>query len=176
MAERASKSGAKKVSAASDRRVSPARAGLAKTVPVTPIPQADDVPATCGLLRAVRNELILRIDHSEVSLRGEMQAIKVELQDEMRAIKVELRQEMQAIKVELQGEIRALRQEVRELQVQVGQIQTTLAQVQVDVARMLVLVEEQNARNKVVLDGLAASFARHERTEERLDALEKRTG
>ncbi len=40
-------------------------------------------------------------------------------------------------------------------------------------ARMTLLLEEQNARNKVVLDGLVAVMARQERTETRLDRVEE---
>jgi hypothetical protein len=37
----------------------------------------------------------------------------------------------------------------------------------------LLLVEEQNARNRIVFDGLTSLFTRQERTEARVDALEK---
>ena len=40
-------------------------------------------------------------------------------------------------------------------------------------ARMLLLLEEQNARNKVVLDGLVAVMARQERAEHRIDRVEE---
>ncbi len=39
-------------------------------------------------------------------------------------------------------------------------------------ARIALLVEEQNSRNKVVLDGLASVLARQDRVEERLAAVE----
>jgi len=221
MAERASKSGAKRVSTANDRRVSSPRAGLAKIVPATPIPQADDVPATCGLVRAVRNELLLRIDHSESLLMSEIQTIKIELRAEMQTIKVELQvqtgkvqgtvarvqadvtqlqvhvthlqadvtqlqvhvthlqadvTQLQVHVTHLQADVTQLRADVTQLQADVAHLKADVTHVRTDVARMLVLMEEQNARNKVVLDGLAASFARHEHTEKRLDALEKRGG
>jgi hypothetical protein len=42
-----------------------------------------------------------------------------------------------------------------------------------DIARVIYLVEEQNSRNKVVLDGLASMFSRQEQGERRIDAVEE---
>ena len=39
--------------------------------------------------------------------------------------------------------------------------------------RVALLVEEQNARNRIVLDGLASLFERQDRVEAKVDALQK---
>jgi len=43
---------------------------------------------------------------------------------------------------------------------------------QAQMARMEVLMEEQNARNKIVLDGITALFSRQNQVEERVTQVE----
>lgn len=45
--------------------------------------------------------------------------------------------------------------------------------IKADIARLGFLIEEQNARNKIVLDGLAAFIDRQARVEQRMDAIEE---
>ena len=52
-------------------------------------------------------------------------------------------------------------------------IEAKIEQLASSVHRIGVLVEEQNARNNIVLDGLTNLFDRQERHEERTSALEK---
>jgi septal ring factor EnvC (AmiA/AmiB activator) len=102
------------------------------------------------MLGEVRTELLERIDQS----------------------KNELRAEIQQVKTELRAEIQELRGEISEVKVGLLAVQAELHAVRADVARIAFLVEEQNARNKVVLDGLVAVIARQDRLEQRMDNVE----
>jgi chromosome segregation ATPase len=54
------------------------------------------------------------------------------------------------------------------------QMNAKLEQVISESARIAMLVEEQNSRNQIVLEGLTGLWQRQERIEERVEALEKR--
>jgi uncharacterized protein (UPF0335 family) len=96
------------------------------------------------MLGEVRTELLERIDQSKSELRGEIQQVKGELLGEIYQVKATLHA-----------------------------VEAGLHAVQADVARIALLVEEQNARNKVVLDGLVAVMTRQERVEHRMDKVEE---
>ncbi len=136
------------------------------------VPLADDVPATAGMLRLVRAELLQRMDQAGGELRGEMQQMKGELRGEMQQMKDELRGEMQQMKDELRGEMQQLKKEMSAMNVGLVSVQTDIHGLRADMTRVLCLVEEQNVRNRTVLDGLMGVVARQERVERRVDAVE----
>ena len=109
---------------------------------------AAELPATRAMLGAVRTELLERIDQTKVELRTEIQETKAEL-----------RAEIQDVKVELGARL--------------GRVEAGLHEVKAEVARVAFLVEEQNARNKVVLDALVSFIDRQDRLEERMDGVEE---
>ena len=138
--------------------------------PATPpaaasIPTANDVPATCGMLGAVRTELLERIDQSRFELRAEMREMKHELRAEMHEMKGELRAEMHEMKGELRAEIGAVA-------VGLDGVRAELSGVKAEVSRIACLMEEQNARNKIVLDALVSVIDRQGRVEQRVDSVE----
>ncbi len=118
------------------------------------IPTANEVPATCGMLGAVRTELLERIDQSRFELRAEMREMKHELRAEMHEMKGELRAEIGAVAVGLDG------------------VRAELYGVKAEVSRIACLMEEQNARNKIVLDALVSVIDRQGRVEQRVDSVE----
>ena len=59
------------------------------------------------------------------------------------------------------------------LEAKIHEVKAEIHEVKGGMARMLLLLEEQNARNKVVLDGLVAVMARQERAEHRIDRVEE---
>lgn len=114
------------------------------------VPPAQDVPVTCGMLFGVRTELLERIDQTAGVLRAEMQQMKGELCAEIGKVNVRLDV--------LQADVHGLKADVHGLKA--------------DMARMLCLIEEQNARNKIALDAITSVLDRQGRTEQRMDAVE----
>ena len=101
------------------------------------------VPVTVEMLRQTRNELVARIDASEKTLSAE-------------------------IKLQIHG----VRSEFNGLRSEFDGMRAELHEVRADVARIVVLVEEQNARNAVVLEGLTNLWHRQSHQEKRTDDLE----
>jgi hypothetical protein len=115
------------------------------------VPTAGELPVTRTMLSEVRTELIERIEHSKSELRAEMQLVKGELREEIRQVKAE----------------------VHEIKVRMHAHEAGLHGVKAELARLALLVEEQNARNKVVLDALMAVMTRQGRVEHRVDEVEE---
>ncbi|MCC6558498.1 MAG: hypothetical protein IT372_36635 [Polyangiaceae bacterium] len=75
--------------------------------------------------------------------------------------------------VEVRGELLSrIDQTKEELKADIQAVKVDVHGVKADVARMLFLMEDQNARNKVVLDGLSAFMDRQTRVEQRMDVVE----
>ena len=69
----------------------------------------------------------------------------------------------------LDSKISGLDSKISGVNSEVGGIHSKLSALQADFHRVGVLVEEQNARNAIVLDGYASLFERQERVEKKLD-------
>lgn len=104
---------------------------------------ADDVPVTRGMIVAMRTELLERIDQG----REEAKAANKRLDAKIDSVRAEMRAEIHEVKAEIH-------------------------EVKAGVARIEALVEEQNARNKVVLDGITALLSRQNQVEQRVEQVE----
>jgi chromosome segregation ATPase len=120
-------------------------------------PKTKDLPATQGIVHLVRNELkenILEIKAELRKMNGKFDQVDAKfVQVDARFDQVDARfdqmdAKMDAMKHELKGEI----------------------------SRLAVLVEEQNARNSIVLEGLSGLFYRQEKVETRIDNVETNVG
>src|SRR5262249_40978193 len=111
-------------------------------VPKIQIPSAttEDQPATRRMLSLVRDELVQRMDSGNSTLRGEI---------------AELRGELRSNVAELRGSIEELR----------GELRGNILELRADYSRMAILLEEQNANNRIVLEGLQALWQRQDRIE-----------
>lgn len=118
------------------------------------MPTADELPVTRAMLSAVRTELLERVDQVQNKLEAKIHEVRAEVQ-------------------EVRAEVHALKAEVHGLKAEIHEIKADIHEIKGGMARMMLLLEEQNARNKVVLDGLVAVMARQERTETRLDRVEE---
>lgn len=117
---------------------------------VTTYPRAaGDAFVNQKMLYKVRDELIAYTDVKFHEVKAEIHAVKAEIH--------ELRAEIHAVKAELQE----IKTEIHELKSQFSQLEKTMHKV-------ALLVEEQNNRNKIVLDGLAQLFERQERVEKKI--------
>jgi hypothetical protein len=110
--------------------------------------RSKDVFVTQAMLYAVRDELKSDIN----GLRREMRS--------------EIRTETSKLGTEIRAEVSKLGSEVSKLGVEVSKLSSNMY-------RLTALVEEQNARNIAVMDGLTNLFSRQERIEARVDQVEK---
>lgn len=117
-------------------------------------PTAAEVPVTRAMLGEVRTELLERIDQAKDELRAEIHGVRAELHH-------------------LKAEVHELRAEIHEVKAELHEVKAGLHGVQAEVARIGLLIEEQNARNKVVLDALMAIIDRQSRIEQRMDKVEE---
>jgi len=106
-------------------------------------PTAAEVPVTAAMLGSVRTEVLQRIDQA----REEARADNLRLDAKIDAVKAELKAELHGVKAGLH-------------------------EVKAGMARIEVLVEEQNARNKIVLDGITALLSRQNQVEDRVTQVE----
>ena len=74
-----------------------------------------------------------------------------------------------SVREELKSEIRAVKSQVKGLE---SRLDSRLEKVQAEIHRIALMVEEQNARNIIVMNGLGSLFNRHQRVEDRQSAVE----
>jgi chromosome segregation ATPase len=140
---------------AAPRKAAPARNAVAA-------PTAAEVPVTYAMLREVRTELLERIDQAKAELRSDMQRMEARLDAKIDAQGISLRSEM--------AELRA---EVKEVKADLTALRGEVHGMRAELARVASMVEEQNARNRIVLDGLMAYIDRQNRLEKRMDDVEE---
>lgn len=79
---------------------------------------------------------------------------------------------LQLVRTELKADIRMLRSEVKagfnQVDAKLNQMDSKFEQVLSEVARVGVLVEEQNSRNNIVMEGLNGLWQRQQRVESRV--------
>lgn len=74
------------------------------------------------------------------------------------------------VRMELKSEMKAGFSQVN---ARFNQVDARFEQVLSEIARIGILVEEQNSRNRIVLEGLSGLWERQERVEKRVDHFEK---
>ena len=153
------------------------------------VPTADEVPITSAMLAGVRTEILRRIDQAREEAKADNRRLDAKINvvcaesnansyktDVMRENVVQMRTTVNAVRTELKSDISELKSEISELrtEMRVGfhELKSAYHGMQASLARMETLMEEQNARNKIVLEGLASSLSRHDEAEARIGALE----
>jgi chromosome segregation ATPase len=111
---------------------------------------ADGLPVTRRMLGDVRSELLSRMDQHKHELKAEIQGVRSELRKEIQEVKTTV----DAVQADIHG------------------VKADIHGVKADVVRIGFLIEEQNARNKIVLDALSAFMDRQGRVEQRMDGVE----
>ncbi len=145
------------------------------------------------MLAGVRTEVLKRIDQGREEARAENQKLdgKIEKVDaKIDAVRAELKGDIQkvdakvdAVRAELKGDIQkvdakvdAVRAELHEMRAElkgdIHGLNAAVHEVKAGMARIEVLVEEQNARNRIVLDGIAALLSRQNQVEQRVAQVE----
>ncbi len=165
----------------------PSRTNRSKVpTPPTSYPRsAQDAFVTQKMLYSVRDELMAHTDGRFHELKTEIHGTKREIngvKSEIHEVKAEIHEiksEVHEVKSEIHGvkaeihevksEIHGVKAEIHEVRAEIHEVKAGLAKLDKSVHRVALLVEEQNNRNKIVLDGLAQLFTRQDRIEKKLD-------
>ena len=112
----------------------------------TPVPTATDVPVTNTMLGKVRTEVLQRIDQAREEARADNQRLDAKID---------------AGKADVQG-----------VKAEIHDLKEAFHGMQAQLTRMEVLIEAQDARNKIVLDGITALLSRQNQVEDRVRQVE----
>lgn len=107
--------------------------------------KSDDVPATKAMLYLVRDGLEASDKRNYKNLKSDIENLRAEVKADIQSLRKEVKTDIQDLKDFIKFEMH----------------------------QMKLLIEEQNARNIFVLDGLTSLFDRQDRLEKRVDKLEK---
>lgn len=147
--------------------------------------KANDVPVTRKMLYIVRDEL--KADTRSLERKMDAQFKRVDSRfdkmesrfDKMesRFDKVESRfNEMESRFDEVESRFDEMNSKFNGIDSRFLQIEARLEKMSGDIHRIALLVEEQNAKNTFVLDGLTSLFHRQDRVEARMQRFEKERG
>ena len=118
-----------------------------KTPPKIPILKTGDLPATQSMLTTLRKQIKSEINSSEKRLESKINQVE--------------------------SKINQVESKINQVESKINQVESKIELVLSEMHRMAILMEEQNSRNKFVLDGYASLYERQDRLELRFDAHEK---
>lgn len=140
------------------------------------VPRKADVPVTQKMLHLVRDQLQEQMLGTEHRLRAEIESSTESVRQEFRSTAESLRQELhsrtESLKQEIHSTRDSLHKDMSEIKVNIETLHADVHDIRSDIHRLGGLIEEQNARNAVVMDGLGILFGRQERVENRMDHFE----
>lgn len=131
--------------------------------------KADALESKIDVLESKMDRLDSKIDTGDASLRTEIASVNTNLRQEIASVNENLKKEIASVKSELKTDIELLR---CELKADIAEVKSDVQKVLVAVHRVTALVEEQNSRNRYVLDGYQSLHDRQDRVESRVDELE----
>jgi chromosome segregation ATPase len=167
------------------------------------VPPAWDAPASCGMLAELRSEtqghfervdqrfdrvdqrfdrvdqrldgmdqrferVDQRFDSMDRSIAGVENRIMVEI--------LELRGRLNGVQAgvhSLENQIQGVKAEIHEVKLNIHEVKADIHEVKALFSRMSYLMEEQNVRNRIVLEGLTHVIDRQDRSELRMDKVEE---
>ena len=94
--------------------------------------------------------------------------VRDELKESISGLRMEFKADFHGVK----SEIHELRSEIHGMKSDIDGVKSELHGVKSELHRVALLVEEQNARNIFVLDGLTGLYGRQDRVESKTDAVE----
>jgi hypothetical protein len=113
-----------------------------------PSARAGDQPATRKMLGLVRDEL-----------KSDIRSLELKMESELGSVRAEMAAEFGSVRAEMAAGFGSVRAEV-------GGLRSEMSGIRAEVARMHLLLEEQNANNRIVLEGLQALWQRQDRLEQ----------
>ena len=154
--------------------------------------KSSDVPATRAMLYLVRDGLeataqknfrVLKQDISELKLndgalraefKSDLAELRAEFKSDLAELRAEFKSDLAELRAEFKSDLAALRTEIKsDIKNLENQIVDLKDFIKSEMHQMKLLIEEQNARNIFVLDGLTNLFDRQDRLEKRVEKLEK---
>jgi chromosome segregation ATPase len=140
--------------------------------------RAREVPVTQIMLFGVRDELKAHVRAEIHGVNGQVRGVRAEFKRidarfsemEARFNKVNARfNEIDARFNEIDARFNEIDARFNEVDVRFERVEASIQNLISEVHRLAILIEEQNARNRIVLDGLTGLFARQERLEAKID-------
>ncbi len=115
-------------------------------------------------------------DRDLPATQGMLQLVRTELKSEMRAgfKKVDARfAQMEGRFAQMEGRFAQIDERFARIDEQFALVHSGMAELTAQVSRIALAVEEQNSRNKIVMDALSGLWTRQDRVEQRMDGFEK---
>ena len=142
-----------------------------------PSARSEDQPASRKMLSLVRDELLKKMDSGFSSLMGEIHGLKSEnheIKSGFHGLKSDIhgiKSEIHGIKSDIHGlksEIHGLKSDIHDVKSEIRGFEGRFQSLEAGNSRMQLLLEEQNANNRIVLEGLQALWQRQDRIEQSL--------
>jgi len=136
--------------------------------------KSGEVPATMNVVHSVRDELNHKIDSVKTELHHKIDSVKTELNHKIDSVKTELNHKIDSVKTELNHKIDSVNADLSGKMDSLNtKMDTGFNHLSNQIHQIKILMEEQNARNRYVLDGYASLYERQERLEQEWKAIKK---
>ncbi len=99
---------------------------------------------------------------SQPASRKMLSLVRDELNETIEQVRIELKEDIRKVRIELTGEIEQVRGDVAQFR---AEMKINFSEIRAITHRTSLLVEEQNANNRIVLEGLQALWQRQDRLE-----------
>lgn len=130
--------------------------------------KSNQVAVTKAMLFQVRNEMKEFVGSKFQSLESKFHDVKSDVHA-MKSDIHDIRSDMHAMK----SDIHAIKSDMHGMKSDIHAMKSDIHAMKADIHGMKLLVEEQAAQNRIVLDGLNIYFDRTARVEDRMDNLEQ---
>lgn len=142
--------------------------GMKRKTPLPPKPvRSPQIPVTVEMLNEMEDRLSHKMDAGIHLIRSDMSEFKSMMRSEMSGFKSEMRSEMSEFKSVIRSEMSGFKSEIGSemsgMKSDISVIKSELSGIKSELHRVALLVEEQNARNRFVLDGYAQLYELIER-------------
>ncbi|MEK6706878.1 MAG: hypothetical protein AAB116_27135 [Candidatus Poribacteria bacterium] len=124
-------------------------------------PQSKSLPATQGMLHLFRSEL-----------KADISELRSELKSDIKQLDAKISQ-VDAKVSQVEAKVSQVEAKVSQVEAKVEDVMKAVHHVAAEVARVGILVEEQNSKNSLVIEGYTGLAQRQDRLEMRIDGVEK---
>lgn len=127
--------------------------------------RSGDVPVTQRMLFGVRDQLSADIRQLDAKLCGANSSMEARLDGRISSLETRLDARISSLETRVDGRISSLEAKLE------GKIDSRFHELSSQIHQIKILVEEQNARNIIVMDGLTSLYDRQDRLEAKVDKL-----
>ena len=125
------------------------------------IEHSKDIPVNLGMLHLVRDELKSSISSLERKMESRFRGMDAKFAG------------IDSKFAEMDSKFAGMDSKFAGIDSKFAALDSKMASMDSRLHQMQLMMEEQNARNRIVMDGLTSLFARQERSEDRIEAAEK---